>query len=224
MTNKLSFFIIFYPLMLFSLSCHEAAHAWVANRFGDPTARLLGRITINPLPHIDVVGTFILPVIAIFMNFPLFGWGKPVPVDPRNLKNPREDHLWIALAGPVSNMILAVFFAGIVRGILAMDMRDVFDGIGRGSFSMTALGYAIVVCQLGVTLNLALAIFNLIPIFPLDGGGIIRGLLPARWVDAFDRFSRYGMFLILALFITGAFQFIAIPIRFLSNFLLPAGF
>lgn len=223
MTDKLSFFIVFYPVMLFCLSFHEAAHAWTANKFGDPTARMLGRITLNPIPHIDVVGTFILPVIAIFAGWPLFGWGKPVPVDPRNLKRPREDHLWIALAGPVSNMILACVFAGIARGILALDGHDAFAGVGRESFAATALGYAIVVCQLGVTLNLALAIFNLLPIFPLDGGGIIRGLLPARWVDGFDRFSQYGMWLILLLFVTGALQFIAIPIRFLSNFLLPRG-
>ncbi len=223
MTDKLSFFIIFYPLMLFSLSCHEAAHAWTSNKFGDPTARLLGRITLNPIAHIDVVGTFILPVIAIFMNFPLFGWGKPVPVDPRNLKRPREDHLWIALAGPVSNMILAVAFAGIAHGIVALDMHDAFRDIGRSSFSATALGYAVAFCQLGVTLNLALAIFNLLPIFPLDGGGIIRGLLPKRWVDDYDRFSRYGMWIILLLFATGALQVISIPIRFLGNFLLPAG-
>lgn len=223
MADKLTFFIIFYPLMLFSLSFHEAAHAWVADRFGDPTARLMGRVTLNPLPHIDPIGTFLLPVIAIFMNFPLFGWGKPVPVDGRNLKNPREDHLWISLAGPVSNMILALLFAGIARAIVALDVGDAFQGIGRDSFTMTALGYTIEACQLGVLLNLALAIFNLLPIFPLDGGGIIRGLLPARWVDSYDRFAQYGMWIILVLLFTGALQVIAIPIRFLTNFLLPAG-
>lgn len=223
MADKLTFFIIFYPLMLFSLSFHEAAHAWVADYFGDPTARLLGRITLNPLPHIDPIGTFLLPVIAIFMNFPLFGWGKPVPVDGRNLKNPREDHLWISLAGPVSNMILALLFAGIAHGIFALDAHNVFQGVGRDSFTMTALGYAIEGCQLGVLLNLALAIFNLLPIFPLDGGGIIRGLIPARWVDGYDRFAHYGMWIILVLMVTGALQIISIPIRFLTNFLLPAG-
>lgn len=223
MADKLPFFILFYPLMLFSLSFHEAAHAWTADKFGDPTARLLGRITLNPIPHIDIVGTFILPVIAIFSGWPLFGWGKPVPVDGRNLKNPREDHLWISLAGPVSNMVLAAVFAGIAHGIVGLDSRDVFHGIGRDSFQATALGYAVAVCQLGVMLNLALAIFNLIPIFPLDGGGIIRGLLPARWVDSYDRFAQYGMWIILILLVTGALQVIAIPIRFLTNFLLPAG-
>ncbi len=223
MTDKLSFFIIFYPLMLFSLSFHEAAHAWIADKFGDPTARLLGRITLNPLPHIDPIGTFVLPVLAIFMNFPLFGWGKPVPVDPRNLKRPREDHLWIALAGPASSATLACLFAVLAHGLVALDMHGIFQGVGRDSFSGTALSYAVALCKLGVMLNLALAIFNLLPIFPLDGGGIIRGLLPARWVDGYDRFSQYGMWLILLLFVTGALQFIAIPIRFLSNFLLPNG-
>lgn len=223
MADKLAFFVIFYPLMLFSLSFHEAAHAWTSNRFGDSTARLLGRITLNPLPHIDFVGTFILPVIAIFAGWPLFGWGKPVPVDPRNLKRPREDHLWIALAGPVSNLVLALLFAGLARGVLALDAWYAVQGFARGGFLMTGMGYALIACQLGVTLNLALAIFNLLPIFPLDGGGIIRGLLPVRWVDGYDRFSRYGFFIILALLFTGALQIIVIPIRFLSNFLLPAG-
>lgn len=223
MTDKFSFFIVFYPLMLFSLSFHEAAHAWTSSRFGDPTARLLGRITLNPLPHIDFIGTFVLPVIAIFGGWPLFGWGKPVPVDPRNLKRPREDHLWIALAGPVSNMILAVLLAGLARGVFMLDGRDLFQGVAPGSFLMTVIGYTLIVCQMGVQLNLALAIFNLIPIFPLDGGGIIRGLLPARWVDGYDRFAQYGMWIILLLLVTGALQILVLPIRFLSNFLLPHG-
>ncbi|PIR20134.1 MAG: site-2 protease family protein [Deltaproteobacteria bacterium CG11_big_fil_rev_8_21_14_0_20_47_16] len=223
MTDRLEFFIIFYPLMLFSLSLHEAAHAWVANKFGDPTARLLGRITLNPFPHIDFIGTFVLPVVAIFMNFPLFGWGKPVPVDPRNLKRPREDHLWIALAGPVSNTLLALVIAGIAHGIVGLDNRGVFQGLTRDSFGATALGYLVAACHLGVMLNIALAVFNLLPIFPLDGGGIIRGLLPAKWVDSYDRFAQYGMWIILILLVTGALHVIAVPIQYLTRILLPAG-
>lgn len=224
MIDKLPFFIVFYPLMLFSLSFHEAAHAWTSNKFGDPTARLLGRITLNPLPHIDIIGTFILPVIAIFSGWPLFGWGKPVPVDPRNLKSPREDHLWIALAGPVSNMILAVLLAGLAHGVFMLDGHSLLQGATPDSFLITVISYTRIVCQLGVQLNLALAIFNLLPIFPLDGGGIVRGLLPTKWVDGYDRFSQYGMWIILALLVTGALQILTLPIRFLSNILLPAGF
>src|SRR3989338_11523300 len=111
-------FIIFYPLLLFSLSVHEAAHAWTANRFGDPTARRLGRVTLNPIAHIDIIGTFLLPVMAIFTGTPLIGWGKPVPVNWRNLKNPLKDNLWIAAAGPISNIILAIAFSFAFRGVM----------------------------------------------------------------------------------------------------------
>lgn len=232
MTQGFLSVIIIYPLLLFSLSFHEAAHAWTSNRFGDPTARMLGRITLNPLPHIDIYGTVVLPIIGIFFGGFIFGWGKPVPVDPRNLKRPREDHLWIALAGPVSNVILACVFAGVVRGIIALDMHDVFQGVDRESFMGTALGFIFLVCKSGVQFNLMLAIFNLIPVFPLDGSGVMRGLLPARWVDGYDQLAQYGMWFLLAIFIGAALkvsiciqalQVLTIPIRFLSNFLLPRG-
>lgn len=223
MTDKLAFFVIFYPIMLFSLSFHEAAHAWTSNKFGDATARLLGRISLNPLVHMDLIGTFVLPVIAIFSGLPLFGWGKPVPVDGRYLKRPREDHLWIALAGPVSNMILAVVFAGIAHAIFSLDSQNIFAGMHPDSYTATALGVALVGARMAVSLNLALAIFNLIPIFPLDGGAIIRGLLPARYVDQYDSVMQYGMWILLALLVTGSLRILVIPIQYLANILLPAG-
>lgn len=232
MTDKFVSIMLIYPILLFSLSFHEAAHGWMADKFGDPTARLMGRITLNPRPHIDFYGTFLLPIMGIFYGGILFGWGKPVPVDPRNLKRPREDHVWIALAGPVSNMILACVLAGIVHGIVALNMSGVFQGVDPKSFYGSAIRYTILVCIQGVNLNLMLAIFNLIPVFPLDGGGIARGLLPGRWVDDYDHIARYGMWFLLAIFIGAAFQVtvclevlqvLSIPIRFLTNFLLPHG-
>lgn len=224
MADNLYYFIIFYPVMLFSLSFHEAAHAWTADNFGDPTAKLLGRITLNPLRHIDPIGTVLLPIVAGFIRLKFFiFWAKPVPVDPRNLKNPREDHLWISLAGPASNIILALIFAGIFRAILALAVGNVFHGIGQDSFAMTTLRYTRDICIEGVKINVMLVVFNLIPIFPLDGGGILRGLLPHRSVDIYDRFAQYGMWILLALLFTGALQVIGIPIAYLTNLLLLAG-
>lgn len=210
--------------MLFSLSFHEAAHAWTANRFGDPTAKLQGRITLNPLPHIDPIGTVLLPIVAVFIRLKFFiFWAKPVPVDPRNLKNPRGDHLWISLAGPASNVFLALFFSGIIRSIMALHIDDGFQNSDYGSYATTVLEYTAMLCISGVQINVMLVVFNLLPIFPLDGSGILRGVLPASWVDGYDRLSQYGMWIILALLFTGTLQIIAVPIVFLTKLLLPRG-
>lgn len=221
MHDRLPYVIIFYPILLFSLSLHEAAHAWTSNRKGDPTARLLGRITLNPVPHMDILGTVILPLAALFTGAPLFGWGKPVPVDGRYLKHPRQDFLWIAAAGPISNMILAALFGFGGRALLAYgdsfySIPTLHTPLVEGLLSGTYL-----ICKLGVMLNLALAFFNLIPVYPLDGGSVLRGLLPTRAVPAYDNFMRYGMFLLLALFISGGLRFLVIPISVVASWLLP---
>lgn len=219
MLDKLPFLALFYPVFLFSLACHEAAHAWMANRFGDPTARLLGRITINPLPHMDIIGTAILPIIAILTGAPLIGWGKPVPVNPYNLKNPRKDELWVAAFGPLSNIALALAFAAAGRGELFL--LDYAGAESVTGFAATAASALYTICHMGVQLNLALAVFNLIPIFPLDGGGVIRGLLPERLVHKYDMIARQSIFLLLILFATGILNYIFIPVRILSQILLP---
>ncbi|MBI2092289.1 MAG: site-2 protease family protein [Deltaproteobacteria bacterium] len=219
MTERLPFLLLFYPVFLFSLSCHEAAHAWMANRFGDPTARLLGRITLNPIPHMDMIGTLFLPIFAILTGTPLIGWGKPVPVNSFHLRNPRKDELWVSALGPISNVVLALVFAALGRSeifVINYFQLDQIDGM-----AMTVVSAIYTICHMGVRLNLALAVFNLIPIFPLDGGGVLRGLLPEKALHAYDNFARQSVILLLILFATGALKFVFIPVQVISNMLLP---
>jgi len=209
---------IFMPGFLLSLSCHEAAHAYVAYRFGDPTAKNLGRASLNPIPHIDILGTLIFPIVGMFIGF-LFGWGKPVPVDYRNLKNVKRDAMWIAAAGPISNMIFAFILAVIFRAFIYI--------VGDMSVSetmMTALSFVAIALRQYLYLNLALCIFNLIPIYPLDGGKILYGILPINIADKVDCFTmKYGMIILLVLIFTKAIHWILWPpIEFLGKLLLGA--
>lgn len=228
MLERLPYFLLFYPLLLLSLSFHEAAHAWMADRFGDPTARLLGRISLNPLRHIDPIGTFLLPAIAIFTGARLIGWGKPVPVNPYNLRNPRRDNLWISALGPFSNFVLAFVFAMTARLLVFFDpeMKVVMlmgfnNFAGRGVIDFSFWSIVGIVIVMGVFLNLTLAFFNLIPIYPLDGGGIIRGLLPERYVARFDSLGRHGIIVLLVLFVTGVVRIVFIPVGYLLGWMLP---
>ncbi|MBF0105003.1 MAG: site-2 protease family protein [Deltaproteobacteria bacterium] len=203
--SKLIIVILFMPGFLFSLSCHEAAHAYAAFKRGDPTAKNLGRVTLNPIPHTDILGTLILPIMGIFTGF-FFGWGKPVPVDYRNLKNYKRDALWISAAGPLSNFLLALVFSGLVH--LYVFFLDAIINMT----SITAAGLFFWALKSYVYLNLALCFFNLIPIQPLDGSKILFGILPddtAHKIDAISR--RYGMVILIVLIMTGAFKYILWP-------------
>ena len=199
-------------VLLFSLTVHESAHAWTANRLGDPTARRLGRISLNPVVHIDPIGTILLPLVAFMAGGLIFGWAKPVPVNPRNLANPRRDFLLIAAAGPASNVLLATAASLLMR-------------VGPAGAAASG-GVASVLFDIGfmvIQLNLLLAVFNMIPIPPLDGGNVLAGLLPGPLADGYDRVVRpYGFMILLVLMMTGTlYDLIIPPFGVLSGLLTP---
>ncbi len=207
MNERLEFFLLYFPTFLISLSVHESAHAWVASMFGDNTAKNLGRVSLNPIRHMDFVGTFLLPIFFFFtpgLRFPIGGWGKPVPVNPYQLQNPRKDSLWISLAGPASNLLLVILCALLIR----IEILHAFPLV-------------IAVLQIGIWLNLGLAFFNLIPLHPLDGGKIIEGLLPEAWVAGYTRVATYGFLIIFAVYYIWGFGFITGPVSFLAEKLIP---
>lgn len=186
-----------FAVLLLSLSIHEAAHAWAADRLGDPTARLLGRLTINPVAHIDPIGTLLLPGIAILTGLPIIGWAKPVPVNLHQLRHPRRDFMYIAAAGPASNLLQAVLIAGAAWLMFP-------SGLER---SLTGL-----LLLQATFLNVLLALFNLIPVPPLDGGNVIGGLLPERVATAYDRLIRpWGFLILYAILLSGLFTRLIMP-------------
>ncbi len=211
---ELNFAQIFigFLVLLFSLTLHESAHAWAAYRLGDPTGKMLGRISLNPAVHVDPVGTVLFPLLASLTRLPLIGWAKPVPVDILKLKNYRRDFMVIAAAGPLSNLALAL--------VGAVGMRLASPGVGDiGNLNVSAPLAQLSIRMLDI--NLLLAIFNLIPVPPLDGGNVLAGLLPDRLADAFDNLRPYGFLILYALMFTGAFtRLIGPPYRLLLSWLL----
>lgn len=218
--NPADIFLI-YCLLLFCLSFHEAAHALIADKMGDDTAKLLGRITLNPIPHIDLIGTVFLPIVALITGAALIGWGKPVPVNSYRFKDPRRGNLWVALAGPVSNFILACLFAIFLRGLFLVLPYINPASLREGTLLGDVIGVCKHIAEMGVVINLLLAFFNLIPVFPLDGGSVLRGLLPSRMVPSYDQFSRYSVIILLLLFVTGMLRYVMIPVKLVAQILLP---
>jgi Zn-dependent protease len=180
--------LIAFAVLLFSLTVHEAAHAITADRLGDPTARRLGRVSLNPAVHIDPIGTVLFPLIAIATNLPVIGWAKPVPVDGRNLPHFRRDFMLIAAAGPASNLVLATLAAVIWRVLSG----GAVEAAGVPEFVVTVL-------QRMLLINVLLAVFNMIPIPPLDGSKILAGFLPNFWYPYLARMEQYAFAALLLL-------------------------
>jgi Zn-dependent protease len=217
--------IIQFAVLLFSLSIHEASHAWMADRCGDYTARHLGRVTINPIPHIDPIGTILFPLLQFFANFPLIGWAKPVPVNAHHLRNPNRDQMFISIAGPASNLI-AAFAAFVLLAVLKLAFPQVSLIIYSLAKTMVVPGQQSILAPIvGIlffvlVLNIALAVFNILPIPPLDGHWVLYGLLPANAAAALERFGSYGFLIIYALMWMGVFNIIYIPIGWALRLLL----
>lgn len=198
------------PPILLALTVHECAHAWVAYRLGDPTAKMLGRVTLNPIRHLDPIGTLML----LFSG--LFGWAKPVPINPRNFRNISRSIILVSIAGPLSNLFLAALSAVAYKIFEAAGpaFLTTMPGLWRPLFAMI---------ELSIIINVALAVFNMVPVPPLDGSKVLGNLLPARHAFAWSRFESYGFFVLLILIVTGALNRFISPIIFLMAGLLTGG-
>jgi Zn-dependent protease len=193
---------IAFTVLLFSLTIHEMAHAWTADQLGDPTARLLGRVSLNPLVHADLIGTVVFPLIAAVSNIPLIGWAKPVPVNLRQLRHPRRDYVLVAAAGPTSNLVVAIASA---LALMIMPVSPVTIGEPNVSAPLASA------LSLAMRINVLLAVFNMIPIPPLDGGNVLAGLLPRGVARQFDLVRPYGFLLLYVLMFTGKLEYLILP-------------
>jgi Zn-dependent protease len=190
-----------FIVLLISLTVHEAAHAWSADRLGDSTARMLGRLSLNPAVHVDPIGTILFPLIAMATNLPLIGWAKPVPVNSARLgRNWRQKFMAIAAAGPASNLVLATIAAMLLRVAAPA-------GAGAGGVS----GYLLAGLEQAVFVNVLLAVFNMVPVPPLDGGNVVAGLLTGSMARTFDQLRPYGFLILYGLMLTGLISTIISP-------------
>lgn len=200
--------------VLFALTVHEVAHGYVAYLLGDKTARILGRLTLNPSKHIDIFGTILVPAILLLLKSGvIFGWARPVPIDTRNLRHPRRDFALISLAGPMANLIMAIIWAAIAKGGMILLIFNM-----PGAFAVQMIGMA------GVNINLMLMVLNLLPIPQLDGGHILASLLPHSIAVYYERLTPYGFYIFLALLALGAIDFIMRPVTSFLLFLIHAVF
>jgi Zn-dependent protease len=215
--------VIEFIVLLLSLSIHESAHAWTADMLGDPTARYLGRVSLNPLVHADPIGTILFPIIGMFSGL-MFGWAKPVPVNVAKLRNPTRDHMLVAAAGPISNLLVAagLFTVLMIMKSLSPEGADMIYRVAAQEFTgnsvlvpLTAVAYY------GIIINVVLAVFNLFPVAPLDGAAVLSGLLPRSLAGALDQMQSYGFVLLIALLYLGIPSMIYGPvINFVVSYLI----
>jgi Zn-dependent protease len=198
MDNIIQAIAVYAIPVLFAITVHEAAHGYVARMLGDNTAYVLGRVTLNPVKHIDPLGTVVIPIGMLLMTGFMFGWAKPVPVDWGSLRKPKRDMIWVAAAGPGVNLAMAIIWALLYRGLSAAGVEET---------------YFYLVAQAGISVNLVFMALNLLPIPPLDGGRIVSGLLPTRASIAYSRIEPFGLIILLALLFTGALTIFLRPLH-----------
>ncbi len=195
--------------ILMAVTFHEVAHGWVAYKLGDRTAKDAGRLTLNPIKHLDLLGT------VVFLVTRMIGWAKPVPVNPFNFKDPKKGMAWVAMAGPAMNILLAVFFALVLKLLLLIPIsRDT-------SFLMAVFTPLALMCKVGIVINVGFAVFNILPVPPLDGSRILEGVLPKEAAATYARFERYGMLILVLLIFTHVVDFVIFPIiNYITAFLM----
>lgn len=200
---------IYFIPFLFALCFHEYAHGWMARRRGDNTAEMMGRLTMNPVPHMDFIGTLVLPLMSIVLATPIFfGWAKPVPVNARNLKNPRADMFWIALAGPLSNLLLAII------GSLLISV------VAKYFVTLSFVSGLVEILKTFIVTNLFLAFFNLLPLHPLDGGKVLARFLPAKINYKLEQNEHITSMVLMVLMLTGVLRVLAVPVFWSYEYLI----
>jgi len=192
--------IIWAIPVLFAITVHEVAHGWLANKLGDQTAKIMGRITLNPIKHIDPIGTVALPLILLFIGSFIFGWAKPVPVTWNNLRKPRRDMALVALAGPAANLIMIIIWSILAKLVILI------------SAATSSSQFLLSMCGAGILINIVLMVLNLFPLLPLDGGRVLSAMLPVTWAKKYSRLEPYGLFILIALLATGVLGKIIWPI------------
>jgi Zn-dependent protease len=214
--------LIFLVTLLLAISAHEAAHAWMSSKYGDETARMLGRVTLNPISHTDPIGTLLIPVVGFILgamggalaSIPLIGWGKPTPVNPRNWTNYKQANVMVSIAGILANLIIAIIAFTIIKILMATGTLTIYDAVGQ---TQNPIG---ILLNMMLFLNVSLAIFNLLPFPPLDGSKVLATFLPADWQPVLDVLEQYGFMILLLLMYMGFIRAIMYPVQIAVLYLL----